>query len=93
VGKERPAHNADNLTAIYEPIIWKMWEPRRLTTLWASAVSYRDSFIFLPYVGIFFGIHPSSTSGTRYFHCNLDFRIVLCGLKIFSSSLILAFLI
>jgi hypothetical protein len=27
---------ADNLTAICEPIVWKMWEPRRLTTLWAS---------------------------------------------------------
>jgi hypothetical protein len=34
-GKGRPARNADNLTAIYEPIVWKMWEPRRLTTLWA----------------------------------------------------------
>jgi hypothetical protein len=27
-----------------------MWEPRRLTTLWASTTSYRDSFtFFLPY--------------------------------------------
>jgi hypothetical protein len=23
-----------------------MWEPRRLTTLWASAACYRDSFTF-----------------------------------------------
>jgi hypothetical protein len=25
----------DNLTAIFESIVWKLWEPRRLTTLWA----------------------------------------------------------
>jgi hypothetical protein len=40
---------ADNLTAICEPIVWKMWELRRLTTLWASMACYRDSFTFLPY--------------------------------------------
>jgi hypothetical protein len=34
-GKGRPAREADNLTAICEPILYKMWEPRRLTTLWA----------------------------------------------------------
>jgi hypothetical protein len=33
-GKRRPARKADNLTAICELIVWKMWEPRRLTTLW-----------------------------------------------------------
>jgi hypothetical protein len=32
-----------NLTTICEPIVWKMWEPRRLTTLWASTTCYRDS--------------------------------------------------
>jgi hypothetical protein len=31
--KGRPAHKADNLTAICEPNVWKMWEPRRLTNL------------------------------------------------------------
>jgi hypothetical protein len=45
-GKRWLAPNADNLTAICEPIVYKMWEPRRLTTLWASAVCYSDSFIF-----------------------------------------------
>jgi hypothetical protein len=34
--KEQPAHKAHNLTAICEPIFKKMWEPRRLTILWAS---------------------------------------------------------
>jgi hypothetical protein len=43
-GKRRPACKADNLAAICEPIISKMWEPRRLTTLWASVACYRDSF-------------------------------------------------
>jgi hypothetical protein len=43
-GKGRPARKADILTAICEPIVYKMWEPRRLTTLWASTASYMDSF-------------------------------------------------
>jgi hypothetical protein len=30
-GKGWPERKADNLTAIYEPIVSKMWEPRRLT--------------------------------------------------------------
>jgi hypothetical protein len=50
----RPARKADNLTAICEPINYKMWEPRRLTTLWASTACYKDSFIFLPLVFLAF---------------------------------------
>jgi hypothetical protein len=42
----RPAHKADNLTAICESSVSKMWEPRRLTTLWASTACYRDNFTF-----------------------------------------------
>jgi hypothetical protein len=45
-GKGRPARKTDNLTAICEPIVWKMWEPRLLTTLWACTACYRDGFIF-----------------------------------------------
>jgi hypothetical protein len=45
-GKEWPGRKADNLTAICEPIVKIMWEPRRLTTLWASTACYRDSFTF-----------------------------------------------
>jgi hypothetical protein len=46
-GKGRPGRGADNLTTICEPTVLKMWEPRRLTTLWAFMASYRDSFTFL----------------------------------------------
>jgi hypothetical protein len=46
VVKGRPAREADNLTAVCEPIVWGMWEPRRLTTLWAFTDCYRDSFNF-----------------------------------------------
>jgi hypothetical protein len=42
--KGRPARKADNLTAICEPIVWKMWQSRRLTTWWPSTACYRDSF-------------------------------------------------
>jgi hypothetical protein len=43
-GNGWPAPKADNLTAICEPIVQKMCEPRRLTTLRASMACYRDSF-------------------------------------------------
>jgi hypothetical protein len=42
-GKGRPARKADNLTAICELTVYKLWEPRRLTTLWASTACYKDS--------------------------------------------------
>jgi hypothetical protein len=44
-GKGQPARKADNLTTVCEPIVQKMCEPRRLTTLWASTARYRGSFI------------------------------------------------
>jgi hypothetical protein len=43
-GKGRPERKSDNLTAICEPIVYKMWEPRGLTTKWAFTACYRDSF-------------------------------------------------
>jgi hypothetical protein len=50
-GEGRPARKTDKLTAICEPILYKMWEPRRLTTLWASTACCRNSvtFLTLPY--------------------------------------------
>jgi hypothetical protein len=50
MSKGRPAPIADNLTAFCEPIVEKMWEPRRLTTLWGSTACYRDIFIFLHFI-------------------------------------------
>lgn len=41
----RPAHKAEDLTAIREPIVKKVWEPRRLSR--ATTACYRDSFIFV----------------------------------------------
>jgi hypothetical protein len=46
-GRGRPARKADNLTAVCELIVYKMWERRRLTTLWAFTACYRDSFTFI----------------------------------------------
>jgi hypothetical protein len=40
-GKGRPERKADSPTAICELIVYKMWEPRRLTTLLASTTCYR----------------------------------------------------
>jgi hypothetical protein len=50
VGKGRPARKADNLTAICEPTVSKMWDPQRLTTLWVSMACYTDSFTFYLYL-------------------------------------------
>jgi hypothetical protein len=36
-----------NLSAICEPIVYKMREPRHLTILWASIVCYRDSLFLI----------------------------------------------
>jgi hypothetical protein len=41
-----PARKAD-VTAICEPIVYKTWEPRRLTDLWAFTAFYRNSFKLL----------------------------------------------
>jgi hypothetical protein len=49
-GKGQQARGTNDLTANCEPIVWKMWEPRRLTTLWAFMVCYCDSFVFLFYL-------------------------------------------
>jgi hypothetical protein len=46
LGKGRPSHEADNLTAICDTIVYKMWESRRLTILWASTACYRDNCNF-----------------------------------------------
>jgi hypothetical protein len=48
-GIRRPARKVDNLTAICEPFLYKMWEPRRLITLLASTTCHRDSFTFYYY--------------------------------------------
>jgi hypothetical protein len=34
------------MSTICEPIVYKIWEPRRLRTLWAPTACYRDSFTF-----------------------------------------------
>jgi hypothetical protein len=48
--KGRPARKADNLIAICEPIILKLWKSRRLKTLWTSTAGYRDSFTFFTFI-------------------------------------------
>jgi hypothetical protein len=46
-GKGLLACKADDLTATCESTIYKMCEPRRLTTLWDSTGCNRDSFTLL----------------------------------------------
>jgi hypothetical protein len=46
-GKGQLARKADNFTAICESIVYKMWEPRRLTTLWISTACDSGRFVFI----------------------------------------------
>jgi hypothetical protein len=48
--KARPARKADNFIAICEPIVWIMWDPRRLTLLWVSMACYRNRVTSLFYL-------------------------------------------
>jgi hypothetical protein len=68
-GKGRPVRKADNLTAICEPIVQKMWEPRRLTTLWASTACYRDSFTFFMGSMQLAHVTPTQFVGAGTFKC------------------------
>jgi hypothetical protein len=47
MGTGRPGRKALNPAPSVSRLPRKMWEPRRLTTLWASMASYRDGFNFL----------------------------------------------
>jgi hypothetical protein len=44
--KARTAHKVDNLTAICESIVRKIWDPRHVTTLWDSTSCYKDRVTF-----------------------------------------------
>jgi hypothetical protein len=57
-GLGRPVRKGNNLITFSEPIVWKMWEARRLTTLWVSTACYRDSLTF-KLSGISENISPS----------------------------------
>jgi hypothetical protein len=46
-GQGRPARKGDKLTAISESLVYKMWDPQRLTTLWTSTACYMDRFTFI----------------------------------------------
>jgi hypothetical protein len=46
-GKGPLALKADNLTAICDPIVQRMCEPRRVTTLWVSVACCRDRFMLV----------------------------------------------
>jgi hypothetical protein len=45
-GKGRQVRKVDDLTAVCEPIFYKIWEPWCLRTLWVSTTCYRDRFTF-----------------------------------------------
>jgi hypothetical protein len=45
--RARPVREPDNLTAICKPTVYKIWEPKYLSTLYALTICYWDSFTFL----------------------------------------------
>jgi hypothetical protein len=46
-GKGQRARKVDNISSICEPTVYKMWVPRRPTTLWAYKACYRNTFTSL----------------------------------------------
>jgi hypothetical protein len=73
---------ADNLTAICEPTVYKMWEPRRSTNLWASTACYRDSFTFLPFRAFTFRAETAyHSNGTDRYHCSLAAAVPDSGIN------------
>jgi hypothetical protein len=55
--KRRPDRRADNLAAIYEPNICKLWEPQPLTTLRATTACTE---IALPLTALLFTFRTSA---------------------------------
>jgi hypothetical protein len=70
-GKGRSARKADNHTAICEPIVYKMWEPRRLITLWASTACYRDSFTSVRHTNTALETAQEADTTPSASHCTL----------------------
>jgi hypothetical protein len=51
-GKRRPARKAYNVTAIcVADFLDKMWEPRRLSTIWVTMSSYKDRYYTFTFNG------------------------------------------
>jgi hypothetical protein len=64
--RAQPVRRADNLTAICEPIVQTLWDPRHLTTLYASMACYGNSllsFFFLLYRHYAPEVHITSCTG------------------------------
>jgi hypothetical protein len=48
------ARKPADLTDIFEPIVYKMWEPRHLKNLWDSTTFYRDNLnTMVKYNGVY----------------------------------------
>jgi hypothetical protein len=73
-GKGWPARKADNLTAVSEPIVQKMWEPQRLTALWASMACYRDSVHVAVMGTVICRVMPCFFSNMLMFRRNLQLQ-------------------
>jgi hypothetical protein len=89
-GKGRPARKADNLTAICKPIVKKMWEPRRLTAIWAFTTCYRDSFTFTQNRSTFFHSWLLTHTFKQMDHARFSagkqkFRVPLCVIYVLTD--------
>jgi hypothetical protein len=82
LGKGGPAHKPDNLTVTCEPTVYKMWEPLRLATQWASTDCYGDIFTFYLTAeprngrGLTFGVEPKKV--WMLFLGNIFQNVTLC---------------
>jgi hypothetical protein len=77
-GKERQARKADNLTAICEPIVYKMWGPQRLQPYGPSRPITR---IVLPFF-TFNNIHKNYKFWSSLMRNCLRSPLTLCYVQI-----------
>jgi hypothetical protein len=64
--RERPVPNADNLTTIFQPIVWAMWDPQQASTVPVTGIPFfftKQSKIIIFYVSVF--TFPQSREESR----------------------------
>jgi hypothetical protein len=84
-GKSWPVREADNLTVICEPIVYTVWDLRRLTTLEASTAFYSDRWLYLLFLIYFYEtycIHYTAVFTLRYTESFLFFRVFYYNIKL-----------
>jgi hypothetical protein len=78
-GKKRPARRAENLAAICEPNVCKLWEPQPLTTLRATTACTGIALPLPLHIGTLFLLENTALSWRAGFRDPMTRRAMLAG--------------